>query len=78
MYNSISVFKNVVSKLIAKTKLDSSLNYDFLELAFTRARYDGLYARFSERNIATSKLRVSICYKDIQMLVNYFSPIKLV
>lgn len=70
--------KNVVSKSIAKKILDSSLNYDCLELAFTRDGYDGLYALLSERNIATGKPRVSKCHKVIQKLVDYFAQIKLV
>lgn len=78
MYNSISVLKKCCVEINCEFFLDSSLNYDCLELAFTRDDYDGLYALLSERNIATGKPRVSKCHKIIQKLVDYFAQIKIV
>lgn len=66
------------SNQLREKNLNSSLNYDCLELAFTRDGYDGLYALLSERNIVTGKPRVSKSHKFIQKLVDYFAQIKLV
>lgn len=75
---NICVQKMLCRNQLREKNLNSSLNYDCLELAFTRDGYDGLYALLSERNIATGKPRVSKSHKFIQKLVDYFAQIKLV
>lgn len=75
---NICVQKRLCRNQLREKNLNSSLNYDCLELAFTRDGYDGLYALLSERNIATGKPRVSKSHKFIQKLVDYFAQIKLV